>query len=284
MSESCNHNCDSCGENCSERKSGTAGFLKQPHPESRIKKVIGVISGKGGVGKSSVTSLLAAAMADRGLHTAILDADITGPSIPKAFGITEKVKVEENVMYPAFTKKGIQIMSINMLLDKESDPVIWRGPILAGVVQQFWSEVIWTDVDVMLVDMPPGTGDVPLTVFQSLPLDGLIVVTSPQQLVSMIVEKAVRMSREMDIPILGIVENFSCFKCPDCGKEHLIFGESRIEETAKRMGVENLLRLPIEPAFAKAVDTGKTEDEDYETAELVKKEFLQGILNSLQER
>ncbi len=187
-------------------------------------------------------------------------------------------------MNRVFSSTVINFLSINLLLYKNRDPVIWRGPILAGVVQQFWSEVIWTDVDVMLVDMPPGTGDVPLTVFQSLPLDGLIVVTSPQQLVSMIVEKAVRMSREMDIPILGIVENFSCFKCPDCGKEHLIFGESRIEETAKRMGVENLLRLPIEPAFAKAVDTGKTEDENYETAELVKKEFLQGILNSLQER
>lgn len=281
MEKECNHDCGSCGENCSERKTDKSSFLKKPHPESRIKRVIGVISGKGGVGKSSVTALLATALSDRGMKTAVLDADITGPSIPKAFGISGRAQVAEGAMYPAFTPKGIQIMSINMLLEKETEPVIWRGPILGGVVQQFWTDVVWTDVDVMLVDMPPGTGDVPLTVFQSIPLDGLVVVTSPQQLVSMIVEKAIHMSEKMDIPLLGIVENYAYFKCPDCGKVHKLFGEGNIEELARESGIKNLVKLPIDPAFAKAFDAGKVEEEEYAAMEIIRDSFVTGLLESL---
>ena len=220
----CNHDCGSCSANCSDRQENP-GIEKAPMNDmSDVKKVIGVVSGKGGVGKSSVTSMLAAAAMKQGKKVAVLDADITGPSIPKAFGITERAQGNDEMILPAVTEKGIKAMSINLLLENDTDPVVWRGPILGGVVQQFWSDVCWGDIDVMFVDMPPGTGDVALTVYQTLPVDGIIIVTSPQELVSMIVEKAVKMAEMMDIPVLGIVENMSYFKCPDCGKAHNVFG------------------------------------------------------------
>ena len=265
MSENCTHNCDTCGASCGDRNTqqkGTNSFLKSPHPESRIKYVIGVASGKGGVGKSTVTSLIATILQKKGYKTAILDADITGPSIPKMFGIHDRAEIVEGAMYPAFTHTGIQIMSANLILDHETDPVVWRGPIVAGVVQQFWTDVVWTDVDVMLIDMPPGTGDVPLTVYQSIPLDGLVVVTSPQQLVSMIVEKAIHMSEMMDIPILGLVENDSYYTCPDCGKKHFLYGESNIEEMAAQFGIETVVRLAILPKLAEDFDKGEAESFD----------------------
>ncbi|MGN0413050.1 MAG: P-loop NTPase [Lachnospiraceae bacterium] len=265
MSEKCTHNCDSCGANCGDRNTlqkGANSFLKAPHPESKIKYVIGVASGKGGVGKSTVTALIATMLQKRGYQTAILDADVTGPSIPKVFGVHGKAEIVEGAMYPVFTHTGIQIMSTNLILDQETDPVVWRGPIVAGVVQQFWTDVVWTDVDVMLIDMPPGTGDVPLTVYQSIPLDGLVVVTSPQQLVSMIVEKAIHMSEMMDIPLLGLVENDSYYICPDCGKKHFIYGESKLEETAAQFGIENVVRLPILPKLAEDFDQGEAESFD----------------------
>lgn len=227
---------------------------------STVKKVIGVVSGKGGVGKSTVTSLMAVMFSRMGHHAAILDADLTGPSIPMAFGINnQKAYGTEKGILPITTHSGIDIMSVNLLLENEKDPVIWRGPILAGTVKQFWSEVYWKDVDYMFVDMPPGTGDIPLTVFQSLPLDGIIIVTSPQELVSMIVEKAVRMAQMMNVPILGIIENMSCFVCPDCGKKHYPFGESRLEAVAAEYGLEILARLPIDPQNSAACDAGKIE-------------------------
>ncbi|WFA08760.1 Mrp/NBP35 family ATP-binding protein [Tissierella sp. Yu-01] len=228
---------------------------------SSVKKVIGVVSGKGGVGKSLVTSMLAVEMNRKGYKTAILDADITGPSIPKAFGITEKATAKDkDTIIPVKSKTGIEIMSLNVLLDKGSDPVVWRGPIIAGTVKQFWSNVIWDNIDYMFVDMPPGTGDVPLTVFQSLPVDGIVIVTSPQELVSMIVEKAVRMAEMMGIPIIGLVENMSYFKCPDCNSEHKIFGESNIERITEEHGLKILTRLPIDPEIAKATDNGRIEE------------------------
>lgn len=254
----CNNNCDSCSSNCADRKTAN-DFSVQPHELSNIKKVIGVVSGKGGVGKSMVTSLLAVTMNRRGFHTAILDADITGPSIPKAFGIKEKAKGNEMGIFPVKSKMGIDIMSINLLLDNEEDPVVWRGPIIAGTVKQFWSDVIWSDVDYMFVDMPPGTGDVPLTVFQSLPVDGIVIVTSPQELVSMIVGKAVKMAEMMNVPILGLVENMSYFECPDCHKKYQIFGESHVEEIAKEHKIQNLDQLPINPKLAAACDKGMIE-------------------------
>lgn len=276
MSE--NHNCDSgCGScsstSCSSRKEKPKSLLEKPHELSTIKKVIGVVSGKGGVGKSSITSMLATAMNNKGYHTAILDADITGPSIPKAFGITEKAYATEQGLLPVTTSTGIDIMSINLLLDKPTDPVVWRGPVIAGTVKQFWAEVIWQDVDYMFVDMPPGTGDVPLTVFQSLPLDGIVIITSPQDLVSMIVGKAVKMANIMNVPIVGIVENYSYFKCPDCDKEHKIFGESKIEEVAKENGVKILAKLPIDPTIASAIDRGKVETISNEGIEQVATEI-----------
>ena len=255
MSE-CTHNCETCSQNCSERKTS---FIEAPHRLSSIKKVIGIVSGKGGVGKSSVTSMMAVLTIRDGYNTAILDADITGPSIPKAFGIKEKAMGTEEGILPVKTKTGIDIMSINLLLENDTDPVVWRGPVIAGTVKQFWTDVIWSDVDFMFVDMPPGTGDVPLTVFQSLPLDGIIVVTSPQQLVSMIVEKAVKMAELMNIPVLGIVENMSYFECPDCGKKHSIFGESNIEEVAKKYNIPRVVKLPIDSSVASACDKGVIE-------------------------
>lgn len=255
MSE-CTHNCETCGQDCAERKTS---FQEAPHRLSNIKKVIGVVSGKGGVGKSSVTSMLAVLTQRDGYKTAILDADITGPSIPKAFGLKEKASGTEEGILPVKTKTDISVMSINLLLENDTDPVIWRGPVIAGTVKQFWTDVIWGDVDFMFVDMPPGTGDVPLTVFQSLPLDGIIVVTSPQQLVSMIVEKAVKMADMMNVPVLGIVENMSYFTCPDCMKEHAIFGDSHIEEIAEKYGIPKVAKLPLSREVASACDKGIVE-------------------------
>ena len=232
--QNCTHDCSTCGADCSSRSGGQPESLLEPQNKlSDIKHVIGVVSGKGGVGKSLVTAMLAVMMRRKGYETAILDADITGPSIPKAFGVTQKAFGNELGIMPAVTETGIEMMSVNLLLENDSDPVLWRGPIIGGTVRQFWTEVVWNDVDVMFVDMPPGTGDVPLTVFQSLPVDGIIVVTSPQELVSMIVGKAVKMAKMMNIPILGLVENMSYFKCPDCGKEHEIFSASRVDAVAK---------------------------------------------------
>ncbi len=257
--EGCTHDCGSCGQNCGERKQDPQSFLEKPHELSQIKRVIGVVSGKGGVGKSLVTSMMAVLLNRRGHKTAILDADITGPSIPKAFGIREKAQGSEAGLFPGRSKTGIGVMSVNMLLEEETTPVIWRGPVIAGVVKQFWTDVIWDEVDFLFVDMPPGTGDVPLTVFQSIPLDGIIVVTSPQELVSVIVEKAVRMAEMMNIPILGLVENMSYAVCPDCGKEIRVFGESHLDEVAARHGLAVLGRLPMDPALAKVVDQGVVE-------------------------
>ncbi|MFV0517857.1 MAG: P-loop NTPase [Aminipila sp.] len=254
----CTHECGGCTSDCNEREEMT-GFEAETNEFSNIKKVIGVVSGKGGVGKSMVTSLLAVLMNRKEYTTAILDADITGPSIPKAFGLKEKAVGSEFGIMTVDTKTGIKTMSVNCLLEDETDPVVWRGPVIAGTVKQFWTDVMWGDVDFMFIDMPPGTGDVPLTVFQSLPVDGIIIVTSPQELVSMIVGKAVKMAKLMNVPILGIVENLSYFACPDCGKEYAIFGESKIEEVAKSYDIKNVARLPINPKLAGAVDKGMIE-------------------------
>ena len=260
MSENCNHDCNNCSANCASREEGAAqDFAAPANKHSRVKKVIGVVSGKGGVGKSLVTSLMGALMRRRGHSVAILDADITGPSIPTAFGVCGQLLANEEGIFPAVSTTGIKLVSLNLMLENETDPVVWRGPIIAGAVKQFWTDVMWEDVDFMFVDMPPGTGDVPLTVFQSLPLDGILVVTSPQQLVGMIVEKAANMAAMMNIPVLGIVENMSWFRCDQCGKEHRIFGESRVDEVAARHGIANVARLPIDPALASACDNGNIE-------------------------
>ena len=258
MSESCSGNCASCGESCSDRKQES--LLAEANPNSHVKKVIAVVSGKGGVGKSTVTAMLAVALSKMGLKTAVLDADITGPSIPKAFGLHTEIEASEAGMVPAVTKEGIKVMSINLLLPEETDPVLWRGPILASAVKQFWTDVCWGDVDYMFVDMPPGTGDVALTVFQSLPIDGILLVTSPQDLVQMIVGKAVKMARMMNVPIYGFVENYSFFRCPDCGKEHKIFGESKLDEVALSYSIPVLARLPIDPETARLFDQGRMEE------------------------
>ncbi len=258
MSEQCSGNCSSCGENCSDRK--PESLLAELNEKSKVRKVIAVVSGKGGVGKSTVTCMLAAAVQKMGKRAAILDADITGPSIPKAFGVNECAGVLDEQILPARSAGGIQIMSINLLLDNESDPVLWRGPIIAGAVKQFWTDVIWDDVDYMFVDMPPGTGDVPLTVFQSLPIDGVIIVTSPQELVGMIVSKAVKMANMMHIPVLGLVENYSYFACPDCGKHHSIFGESHLAQIAAEYHLPLLAQLPIDPEVAVKCDNGQAEE------------------------
>ena len=254
---SCNGNCSSCGSDCGDRKAES--LLAQLNPRSKVKKVIAVVSGKGGVGKSTVTSLLAVAMARKGKRVGVLDADITGPSVPTAFGVTECQGANDEGLYPALTRTGIQVMSINLLLDNPADPVVWRGPVIAGAVKQFWTDVIWEDVDYLFVDMPPGTGDVPLTVFQSLPVDGIVIVTSPQDLVSMIVTKAVKMAEMMHIPVLGFVENYSYLRCPDCGKKISVFGESHLDEVAAQLGLPVLARLPIDPAVAQACDNGQME-------------------------
>jgi Mrp family chromosome partitioning ATPase len=274
MSEPCNQNCSSCGDDCAERRE-PLDFTEKLNELSRVNKVIGVVSGKGGVGKSLVTSMLAVAMNRRGYQTAILDADITGPSIPKAFGIKEKAAGSEYGLFPVRSRSGIDIMSINLLLEKDTDPVVWRGPIIAGTVKQFWSEVIWSDIDYMFIDMPPGTGDVPLTVFQSIPMDGIIIVTSPQELVSMIVSKAVNMAQMMNVPILGIVENMSYFKCPDNNKEYAIFGESHIDEIALKHNLNVLAKLPIDPKISVACDKG--------TIELHEGTWLEPVINVIEE-
>ena len=254
---SCSGNCSSCGSDCADRKAES--LMAKLNPKSTVKKVIAVVSGKGGVGKSTVTSMLAVAMAREGKRVGVLDADITGPSVPTAFGVKECQGANEDGLYPALTRTGIQVMSINLLLDNPADPVVWRGPVIAGAVKQFWTDVIWEDVDYMFVDMPPGTGDVPLTVFQSLPVDGIIIVTSPQDLVSMIVNKAVKMADMMHIPVLGFVENYSYLQCPDCGKKINVFGKSHLEEIAAEKGLPILARLPIDPAVAEAFDNGQME-------------------------
>lgn len=258
MSESCNQDCSGCSKACASRD--PKSFLEKPHAQSRIGKVIGVVSGKGGVGKSMISSMLAVNLQRKGHHTAVLDADITGPSIPKVFGITEKATGDENAIYPVNTKSDIQIMSVNLLLEDTTDPVIWRGPVIAGTVKQFWQDVVWTDVDYMLVDMPPGTGDVPLTVFQSIPVDGIVIVTSPQELVSMIVGKAVKMAQMMNVPIIGIIENMSYVECPDCGKSIKIFGDSHVEDVALEYHLPVLGRIPITPSIAEASDAGTIEE------------------------
>ena len=254
---SCNGNCSSCGSDCADRKAES--LLAQMNPKSSIKKVIAVVSGKGGVGKSTVTSMLAVAMARQGKRVGILDADITGPSVPTAFGVFECQGANEDGLFPALSRGGIQVMSINLLLDNPGDPVVWRGPVIAGAVKQFWTDVIWEDVDYLFVDMPPGTGDVPLTVFQSLPVDGVVIVTSPQDLVSMIVTKAVKMANMMHIPVLGFVENYSYLECPDCGKKISVFGESHLDEIAERNGIGLTARMPVNPALAAACDAGMIE-------------------------
>ena len=265
---SCSGNCSSCGStSCGDRKAES--LLAELNPHASVKKVIAVVSGKGGVGKSTVTSMLAVAMSREGKRVGVLDADITGPSAPTAFGVTECEGAGEHGLYPAVTRDGIQVMSINLLLDDATSPVVWRGPVIAGAVKQFWTDVIWEDVDYMFVDMPPGTGDVPLTVFQSLPVDGIVIVTSPQDLVSMIVAKAVKMANMMHIPVLGFVENYSYLECPDCGKQIKVFGESKLDEIAESFNLPVLARLPIDPKVAESYDSGKMEDVDTSKVEKV---------------
>ena len=264
MAENCTHDCSTCSENCSSRVP-----QKEPcNQYSNIKKVIGVVSGKGGVGKSLITSLLASESAKRGHRTAILDADVTGPSIPKAFGLHGLCDGDDLGIIPFTSKTGIEVISVNLLLENEKSPVVWRGPIISGTVKQFWTDVIWGNVDYMYVDMPPGTGDVPLTVFQSIPLDGIIIVTSPQELVSLIVSKAVNMAKMMNVPIIGLIENFSYFKCPDCGKDHYIFGKGSADAAAVEFGLPVLARIPIDPSLANLCDTGRIED--YNGSEIMK--------------
>ncbi|WP_312941713.1 P-loop NTPase [Oscillibacter sp.] len=254
MSEECSHNCESCGKDCGERTKES--LLEKLHDGSHVKKVVGVVSGKGGVGKSLVTSLLAVMTQREGYQAAILDADITGPSIPQAFGLHTRAEGTESGLYPVDSETGIRVMSLNLLMEHETDPVVWRGPIIAGAVKQFWADVIWGDVDYMFIDMPPGTGDVPMTVFQSIPVDGLVIVASPQELVGMIVEKAVNMAGMMKIPVLALVENMSYVFCPDCGREIRVFGESRINDIAQKHSIQTTACLPIDPKLAAACDAG----------------------------
>ncbi len=254
----CNHDCSSCSSKCADEKKQS--FLKPANKYSKIKKVIGVVSGKGGVGKSLVTCLLASKCAALGLRVGILDADITGPSVPKSFGINERAMQDEECLLPSVTKNGIKIMSVNLLLESESTPVIWRGPVISGVIEQFWSDVRWGELDYLFVDMPPGTGDVALTVFQSLPTDGVVIVSTPQELVKMIVNKAYHMAKMMNVPVLGLIENMSYYECPGCGKKVELFGSSKIDETAKELGVPVLARLPVSPELNRLVDSGKIEE------------------------
>ena len=268
----CSHDCANCAEKCSKES-----LLAPQNKASNVKKVIGIVSGKGGVGKSLVTSMLAVTMQRRGYKCAILDADITGPSIPKAFGLKPgSVTGSELGMFPPQTKTGIEVMSVNLLMDEETKPVVWRGPVIAGTVKQFWSEVVWNEVDYMFVDMPPGTGDVPLTVFQSLPLDGIVIVTSPQELVSMIVEKAVNMAKLMDVPVLGLIENYSYLVCPDCGKVIKLYGESRVDALAEQYGTKVLAKLPIDPELASHCDKG--------VIELFEGDYLEGCADFIEKQ
>ncbi len=270
MSENCSHDCSTCSQNCSERT-----IPKEKLNEfSKVKKVIGVVSGKGGVGKSLITSLLAVYMNKKGYKTAVLDADITGPSIPKIFGAKERAtSADGNFLNPVVSKNGTKIMSINLLLENDDDPVVWRGPVIAGAVKQFWTDVVWGDVDYMFVDMPPGTGDVPLTVFQSLPVDGIVVVSTPQSLVSMIVKKAVKMANMMAVPVIGLVENMSYFQCPDCNKKYNIYGKSNIDSVAKDNGINVIDKLPINPNIAKLCDSGNIED--------ISEEYLNQVIENI---
>ena len=272
MSE-CTHDCSTCSSNCAERTQES--FLKPLNPYSRVKKVIAVVSGKGGVGKSLVTGLLAAEMQRRGYNCAVLDADITGPSVPRSFGITQHATGTDEYLIPVRTYSGLQIMSINLILENETEPVVWRGPVIAGAVTQFWTDVLWQDVDYMFVDMPPGTGDVPLTVFQSLPVDGVVIVTTPQDLVGMIVAKAVNMAGMLNVPVLGMVENMSYYVCPDCGKKHKIFGESRADRVAEEFRIPHVARIPIDPAITAMVDAGEIEQ--------VSGEFISALVDSLEQ-
>ncbi len=260
MSENCTHDCSSCGENCASRKKES--MLKQPHKDSSVKKIIGVVSGKGGVGKSLTTSLLASFAQKQGLSVGIMDADITGPSIPKMFGVTDRITGDENGINTVLTPSGMQMVSMNLLLDDETAPVIWRGMVISGTVMQFWTDVIWKDVDLLFIDMPPGTGDVPLTVFQSIPIAGIIIVTTPQDLVKMVVEKAVNMANIMNIPVLGLVENMSYLTCPDCGKKMEIFGTSKAKAIAAEYGIPAIARMPLDPAITQLADKGRIEDYD----------------------
>jgi len=274
MSESCNKGCSTCSEDCAEREAQPKSLLESPHECSDIKKVIAVVSGKGGVGKSLVTSMLAVSMNRMGYQTAILDADVTGPSVPKEFGINQKAAATELGIMPIRTKTGIDIMSVNLILENDTDPVIWRGPIISGMVKQFWTDVMWGDVDFMFIDMPPGTGDVPLTVFQSLPIDGIVIVTSPQDLVSMIVSKAVKMAQMMNVPVIGIVENMSYLECPDCHSKINVFGESKIDKVAKKHQIKTIAKLPINPALAELCDKG--------IVELFEGDYLKDIVNEIE--
>ena len=260
--ENCTHDCSSCGASCPSRQGGRESFLEDPNQDSHVAKIIGVVSGKGGVGKSLVTSLLAVAGTKNGKACGIMDADITGPSIPRMFGMQGQAAATQTGLLPVISRTGIPMMSVNLILDNPEDPVVWRGPIIAGVVKQFWTDVAWGDLDVLFVDMPPGTGDVPLTVFQSLPIDGIVVVASPQDLVAMVVEKAVRMANMMDVPILGMVENMSYLTCPDCGKKIPVFGESHLDRILEAHHIANTLALPIMPEIASLCDGGHIEEVD----------------------
>ena len=271
MSENCTHDCSSCGKDCSSRKKES--FLKEPHKDSSIKKVIGVVSGKGGVGKSLTTSLLASYAQKQGLSVGIMDADITGPSIPHMFGVTERATGDTNGINTVLSPSGMQMMSMNLLLDDATMPVIWRGMVISGTVMQFWTDVIWKDVDLLFIDMPPGTGDVPLTVFQSSPIAGIIVVTTPQDLVKMVVEKAVNMARMMNVPVLGLVENMSYLSCPDCGKEIEVFGHSKAKTLAAEYGIPAVARMPLDARIAMLADEGRIED--YENTQALEEIFEQ---------
>lgn len=271
----CNNNCSSCGQDCSSRKAES--MLAPLHPASRVKKVIAVMSGKGGVGKSMVTGLLATLTQRMNYKTAILDADIIGPSIPRMFGIQEKAMGTEDAIIPAISKTGIQMISMNLLLKNDSDPVVWRGPVIAGAIKQFWSEVLWDDVDIMFIDMPPGTSDVPLTVFQSLPVDGIILVSTPQELVGMIVQKAVNMANIMHVPVIGLVENMGYAICPDCGKHYSVFGESDAEQLAKTNNIPLVARIPINPKLAAACDKGMIELFEGDWLDKMIASILQGV-------
>lgn len=275
MSEECNHDCSSCGTTCGDDTRRTIPY-EEPNELSNIRHTIAVVSGKGGVGKSLVTGLLAVAMSRKGCHVGIMDADITGPSVPKMFGVSGEILGNQAGAYPVSSAGGIDIVSMNLFLEDTSDPVVWRGPVISGVVKQFWQDVIWNDVDYLFIDMPPGTGDVPLTVMQSIKLDGIVIVTSPQELVSMIVEKAVKMASVMKVPILGIVENMSYFECPDCGKQHKIYGESHLEEIAHEYNLDILGRIPIQPNLAAKCDAGQIETVDSEYLQAAVDKLLAG--------
>lgn len=260
MSENCSHDCSSCSQSCSSRKKES--MLKAPHKDASVKKVIGIVSGKGGVGKSLTTSLLASLAQKQGKSVGIMDADITGPSIPRMFGVTERITGDEKGILPVISPSGMQMVSMNLLLDDETAPVIWRGMVISGTVMQFWTDVIWKDLDLLFIDMPPGTGDVPLTVFQSIPISGIVIVTTPQDLVKMVVEKAVNMAQIMNIPVLGLVENMSYLTCPDCNKNIEIFGASKADKIASEYGIPSVAKLPIDPTISALADAGRIEDYD----------------------